>query len=89
MHFEFEWDEEKNRSNKQKHGYDFEDARYVFEDEYYSLEDTRHNYGEPRYLTLGRFRGKPVLIVHVQRGNITRIISFRRANAREQASLQK
>ena len=29
----FEWDDEKNRSNKEKHGIDFEEASTVFYDE--------------------------------------------------------
>ena len=29
----FDWDESKNKSNRQKHGIDFEHAKQVFEDE--------------------------------------------------------
>ena len=30
---EFEWDESKNKSNQEKHGIDFNDAKAVFSDE--------------------------------------------------------
>jgi uncharacterized protein len=32
MHTSFEWDEDKNQDNIQKHGVDFETAQYVFID---------------------------------------------------------
>lgn len=35
----FEWDEEKNRANRAKHGVDFHDVRAVFSDSY-ALEIT-------------------------------------------------
>ncbi|MDE7219123.1 MAG: BrnT family toxin [Oscillospiraceae bacterium] len=35
MELTFEWDEEKDRINRQKHGISFETASYVFRDEYY------------------------------------------------------
>ncbi len=34
MEVKFEWDEEKDRINRQKHGISFETASYVFRDEY-------------------------------------------------------
>ena len=35
MILKFEWDEEKDRINREKHGISFETASYVFQDEYY------------------------------------------------------
>lgn len=35
MNLKFEWDEEKDRMNREKHGISFETASYVFRDEYY------------------------------------------------------
>ena len=35
MELKFEWDEEKERINHQKHGISFETASYVFRDEHY------------------------------------------------------
>jgi len=46
---EFEWDENKNKSNKQKHGIDFNDTKEVFKDENSKIaHDLRKDYGEDR-----------------------------------------
>ena len=46
MELKFEWDEEKDRINRQKHGISFETASYVFRDEYYiEMYDFEHSYG--------------------------------------------
>ncbi len=37
----FEWDEEKNRLNVEKHGVSFEEAVHVFDDVQLSRPDTR------------------------------------------------
>ena len=43
MELKFEWDEEKDRINRQKHGISFETASYVFRDEYYiEMYDFEH-----------------------------------------------
>ncbi len=34
MFLKFEWDEEKDQINREKHGISFETASYVFRDEY-------------------------------------------------------
>jgi uncharacterized protein len=49
-----------------------------------TFADDRFNYGEDRLLTLGLLAGRVVLIAHVLRGEVTRIISMRKANRREQ-----
>jgi uncharacterized protein len=84
-----EWDEEKCRANLEKHGLSFEDARRVFAGDTVTIPDERHNYGENRLITLGRLEGRVVVVVHVARMGKTRIISMRKANAREQEIYQK
>ena len=54
-----------------------------------TIPDARHDYGEDRLITLGRLSGRVVVVVHVARGEHTRIISMRKANAREQEIYQK
>ena len=56
---EFEWDENKNRENKGKHGISFQRAAKIFDDSR-RLEkvDDRWDYGEERIATLGRSEGK-------------------------------
>ena len=55
----FEWDEEKKQTNFSDHGLSFEDAETVFSGECVTFEDTRYDYGEPRFVTLGRLRVAP------------------------------
>jgi len=43
MLLKFEWDEEKDRINREKHGISFETASYVFRDEHYiEMYDFEH-----------------------------------------------
>jgi uncharacterized DUF497 family protein len=86
---EFEWDEAKNRANRLKHGLDFADAALVFGGQTLTFEDPRHSSGEPRYLTVGTLAGRMVIIAHTLRDDATRIISMRKANARERARYQE
>ena len=84
-----EWDEEKCRGNLQKHGLSFDDAWQVLAGDTITIPDERYDYGEDRLITLGRLAGRAVVVVHVDRGEHTRIISMRKANAREQEIYQK
>jgi uncharacterized DUF497 family protein len=85
----FEWDEKKNQSNQQKHGLNFADAAQVFAGRTLTFEDSREAHGEPRYVTVGSLAGRVVIIAHTLRGDATRIISMRKANARERARYQE
>ena len=84
-----EWDEAKNQVNRRKHGLDFADAPLVFAGRTLTFEDLRRPYGEPRYLTAGTLAERVVIIAHTHRGEVTRIISMRKANARERARYQE
>ena len=83
MNMEFEWDEAKRRSNLEKHGVDFVDAAQVLADAPLMLEDTRYEYGEMRCLALGELHGLLFVVAFTLRDGAFRIISARRANARE------
>jgi len=86
----YEWDEAKNRSNRDKHGLDFADAEQVFAGRCISFVDDRFDYGEKRLVTLGVLAGRVVVMAHAPRGHeVTRIISMRKANRREQKIYQK
>jgi len=84
-----EWDEKKKRVNHERHGLSFEDAALVFSGPCVTFEDDRCDYGERRLVTLGALAGRVVLIAHTPRGDVTRIISMRKANKREQKIYQK
>ena len=80
-----EWDEEKNAINEKKHGIGFEEAGLVFGDEarieYY---DELHSIDEDRYITIGKV-ADVLFVVFTERPehNAIRLISARKANARE------
>ncbi len=83
----FEWDDNKNRANKRKHGISFEEARTVFLDES-ALEfpDPDHSEDEDRFLLLGRsFQLRILVVCHCFRESdaAIRIISARKASTRE------
>lgn len=79
----FQWDTVKARRNLQKHGVDFADAVGVFEDPQ-AITQEDHHPGEERLLTLGLDRALRILVVSwLWRGEGIRIISARRATARE------
>ena len=80
---EFAWSETKRAANLKAHGLDFVDAPRVFEGATYTFEDDRFSYGEQRFITLGLLAGIPVSIVHTEANHEIRIISFRKATARE------
>ncbi len=48
-----------------------------------TVEDDRRDYGEDRYITVGRLDGTVVVLVWTPRKDSYRIISMRRANERE------
>lgn len=78
-----EWDDEKEKINIKKHGLDFTTAAHVFDDidrlEYY---DVAHSEEEERYIVLGLVN-KVLFVVCTDRGDATRIISARKATAKE------
>jgi uncharacterized DUF497 family protein len=77
------WDEVKRRGNLKKHRLDFADAEAVFEGATFTFEDDRFDYREQRYITLGMWQGMVVLIAHAEEGDVTRIISMRKATRYE------
>ena len=85
MHYE--WDERKRLSNLEKHGLDFFDVDIVFEATHVELPSSHTN--ETRYLAIGTLEGRFVTIVYTVRGEVIRIISFRRARHEEREVYQK
>ena len=83
----FEWDDRKAATNLKKHGVSFDEARTVFVDERAKLiDDPDHSEDEERFVLLGLSSALRMLLVcHCYRseGGVIRIISARKANARE------
>lgn len=84
---QFEWDDEKEKINIQKHKLSFGTAALVFADENrIGWYDNFHSDSEDRYITIGRIRKKPsiVMVVYTERdGDKIRIISARAAKKNE------
>ena len=84
----FDWDENKNRINLEKHGITFEEASTVFFDDRAILfDDPEHSMDEDRFLLLGMSETAKVCIVcHCYRESDTviRIISARQATRKEE-----
>ena len=80
---DYQWDPNKAKSNLKKHGVRFADAVSVFEDENaITLEDEHES--ENRFITIGRdILLRILVVVYTFRGHIIRIISARKATARE------
>ena len=83
----FEWDENKNRINRSKHGIDFQEAATVFYDSNAVLiPDPDHSEEEDRFILLGLSSELHMLVVcHCYRESETviRIISARKVTTKE------
>lgn len=78
---EFEWDAKKAAFNFRKHGVPFPFATRIFLDDH-RIErlDDREDYGENRFVTIGRINGSEIVVVYTLREPKIRIISARKAD---------
>ena len=85
---DFEWDDDKARTNQTKHGVSFEEAASVFLDE--SCLVVADVATPDRFVALG-FSGlaRVLFVVHIERGERVRIISARRATRRERLTYER
>ncbi len=79
----FVWDERKRAANLRKHGVDFTIVEQFDFAAAATIVDDRRDYGEVRYRAFGAVAGRLYVIVLTRRGDQIRIISVRKANARE------
>lgn len=80
---DYQWDKNKERINRHKHGIAFPDAIAVFaDDNAFTIEDGYPD--EERFVTVGTDAFERILVVvYTWRGEDIRIISARKATARE------
>ena len=85
----FDWDENKEIANIEKHDVTFQDAATVFDDDYaVYIYDKKHSQNEERFIAIGMSEQLKILMVcHCYRNDdsLIRIISARRANKKEEA----
>lgn len=91
MDLRFVWDAAKAEINLAKHGVSFEEASTVFGDPLSStIFDEDHSLVEERYIDIGRSsQGRVLVVVYTERDNRVRIISARKATAREQRQYEQ
>ncbi|MGD0292590.1 MAG: BrnT family toxin [Terracidiphilus sp.] len=81
---EFEWNEAKARINLKKHRVSFLTAAAIFLNERLERIDDRKEYGELRWIALGRVDGAVYRVVFTWRSeNLIRIISAQKASKDE------
>lgn len=84
----YEWDEEKNRANKAKHGIGFEAMEgFLWRSAVTGIDDD--DYGELREFADGFIGLTLYRVVFTQRGEAVRIISLRKATRSESANYAK
>ena len=80
----FEWDENKNQQNRQKHGISFEEAKEIFSGIVFTSVDRRFDYDEIREVSIGTLQGFVIVTVaHTERNGKVRLISARKATPKE------
>ncbi len=80
----FEWDGNKNKSNLEKHGVDFNQAKEVFSDkDKIEITDNRKDYGEERTKIIGKAMDLLLSVVYTMRDATVRLISARAASRKE------
>ena len=79
---EFEFDSNKSRANKKKHGIDFIEAQQLWEDSNL-IEIPIKTSDEPRFLVIGYIGEKLWSGIITYRGEKIRIISMRRSRPEE------
>jgi uncharacterized DUF497 family protein len=79
----FEWDEDKDRANRRKHGISFAEAATIFDGAVLALEDDSDP-SEIRERSYGLIGGLVVAcVIHTDRDDTIRIISARKATPNE------
>ena len=79
-----EFDPKKREAALRVRGLDMGRASEIFAGPTLTVVDDRREYGETRYISIGFLDSRMVVLVWTRRGVGRRIISMRKANAREQ-----
>jgi len=78
-----EFDPAKDAVNRDKHGISLGEAARIDWDNAVTWPDRRFDYGEARMSGLGYIGERLHYVAFVDRGQVRRVISFRKANTRE------
>lgn len=81
---EIEFDPEKSAKNERERGLPFELTAQLEWEKAFRFIDSRKDYGEERVVALAPMQGRLYVVCFTRRGSTYRIISFRKANDREE-----
>ena len=81
----FEWDEVKARENLKRHKVPFDEGKTIFNDPFLlTYPDIDSSEAEERYINIGlSVKNRVLVLIHTERQSKIRIISCRKATARE------
>jgi uncharacterized protein len=82
--FNFEYDEYKSKSNKQKHGIDFEEAKNLWKNPNALIIPAKIMETESRFAIISKIESKCYVGIFTKRVQIIRIISVRRCRKNEE-----
>ncbi|MEQ1705453.1 MAG: BrnT family toxin [Rickettsiales bacterium] len=80
----FEWDNKKNKSNFLKHNLEFSQVWDFDWENAIRTPDGRYEYGEIRFIAIGKINEWLFTCVYTERDKNYRIISLRKANKKEE-----
>ena len=80
----FEFDKNKNQTNKEKHGISFDEAKLLWQDKSSLIIPAKTVGDENRFALIGRLNSKCYVAIFTLRGNSYRIISVRRCRKNEE-----
>jgi len=86
---QLEFDSAKSVKNAITRGLPFELVVMLDWGAAYTVVDDRRDYGETRFIAYAPLAGRLHVVCYVKRGDVRRIISFRKANDREIAKYAK
>jgi len=86
---EFEYDNNKCRINKEKHGIDFEESQALWLDENALIVPANIVDDETRYALISRLKDKCYVAIFVLRDEMYRIISVRRCRKNEERNYEE
>jgi len=86
---EYEWHEQKRQATLQERGIDFVIVKSLNWETALTTTDIRHDYSETRYVTLGLIHNRLHVCAWCYRGDKIRVISLRKANAKERKNYDK
>ncbi|KAB2875309.1 MAG: BrnT family toxin [Bauldia sp.] len=85
---EFEWDERKRQRLLDERGIDLVRVARIFRGQLITEPDTRFDYGEDRYISIGKVEDEVFVLVHAQRADAIRLITAWRAGRRARRRYQ-